>query len=193
MVTQRDTVEHILNVADSLMRTRGYNAFSYADIAEQVGIRKASIHYYFPSKSDLAERVCARYRAAAGVALAQIDQDLSNPREKLERYIELVGTGAEEQPPMCLCALLAAEYPTLPDPVRREVSGFLTDQEEWLTRVLADGEAAQVIHLATPASVEAQSLRAGLQGAMLAARARGDCERYNVVARNLLANLVGEH
>lgn len=50
---KENTAQRILDTAQDLIRHRGYSAFSYADIADRVGIRKASIHYHFAAKEDL--------------------------------------------------------------------------------------------------------------------------------------------
>jgi len=42
-----------VDLAEALIQSRGYSAFSYQDISDRLGIRKASIHYHFPSKTDL--------------------------------------------------------------------------------------------------------------------------------------------
>src|SRR5690349_8743281 len=103
------TYQAILASALSLMQRCGYNAFSYADIAEQIGIRKASIHYYFPSKHDLAQAVVAHYRALARAGFATLQQTTADPVQQLEAYVAYFGEEVDGQPRMCLCALLAAE------------------------------------------------------------------------------------
>src|SRR6185295_2042375 len=72
-----ETAEQILDLAETLIQTRGYSAFSYQDIADSLGIRKASIHYHFPSKTDLGIAVVDRYVARFGGALAAIAADQS--------------------------------------------------------------------------------------------------------------------
>ncbi len=52
-----DVFHQIVKVAETLIQTKGYNAFSYRDIAAQVGIKTASIHYHFPTKADLGKAV----------------------------------------------------------------------------------------------------------------------------------------
>ncbi|HUX86405.1 MAG TPA: TetR/AcrR family transcriptional regulator [Chloroflexota bacterium] len=188
-----NTAERILETAFELMQTRGYNAFSYADVAERVGIRTASIHYHFPAKSDLAREVCAHYRTALIATLAAIDRDLTDPADRLQRFVALQGRGLDHRPPMCLCALLAAECPTLPEEVNVEVRGFLSDQETWLTRVLGDGVATSAFCLTVAPEDAAQVLRAGLAGAMLAARASNDRTRYDTIAQSLLTALLRSH
>ena len=55
------TREALIRTAEQLMRTRGYSAFSYADLSESVGIRKASIHHHFPTKEDLGKALVEEY------------------------------------------------------------------------------------------------------------------------------------
>jgi len=184
------TDRRIMDVAQRLMQVRGYNAFSYADIADDVGVRKATIHHHFPSKGELARSVVVRYRAATRAMLAAIDRETADPRRKLERYAALYGAMLRDGPRLCLCALLAAELPTLPDAVRAEVGAFYADHEAWLGRVLQDGAAAGTLRVDGPVETAAQLALAGIEGAMLVARAHGDPERFDAIARRLLDALV---
>src|ERR1700733_8531548 len=78
----------ILNVAERLAQTRGYNGFSYADISAQLGVTKASLHYHFPTKAELGRALIERYRTLFGAALVAIDQQTNNPCEKLRQYVK---------------------------------------------------------------------------------------------------------
>ena len=184
--SQRTTQQAILDTAFSLMQRCGYHAFSYADIAEQVGIRKASIHYYFPGKNDLVRTVVAHYRAVARAGLDHLQRVIAEPAQQLASYIAYFGEEVEGQPRICLCALLAAEMLTLPDDVRAEVQGYYQEHEAWLTKVLEAGQQVGSLHFNGASSVAAQTLLAGLEGAMLAARAYGQSERFRVIGANLL-------
>src|ERR1700689_5234 len=77
----------ILDVAEQLAQTRGYNGFSYADIASQLGVTKASLHYHFPSKAELGRALIERYRVVFGAALEEIDQHAKGPHQKLQQYV----------------------------------------------------------------------------------------------------------
>ncbi len=171
-----------------MVQTRGYNAFSYADISAQVGIRKASIHYHFPNKSDLGKEVVARYRETFRKKLDQIDRATDNQRHKLERYAQLYLDGLQDQR-MCLCGMLAADFTTLPEVVREEVKGFFADNEAWLTKVLVEGCSTGIVRCTGSAEIEAQLLLSGLQGAQLAARSYGDITRFHSIAQRLLSGL----
>ena len=56
-----DTANQILDVAEHLVQVRGFNAFSYADVAGELGLTNAALHYHFPSKSELGEALIDRY------------------------------------------------------------------------------------------------------------------------------------
>src|SRR5688572_22857459 len=177
MNTQRNTEQEIIDTATFLMQHRGYHAFSYADIAEQVGIRKASIHYHFPGKNDLARSVVARYRAAGRAFIEQLHRENRDPAQQLEQYIAFYYQELQGQPRMCLCAMLSAEMLTLPDDVRAEVQEFYREREAWLTAVLKAGQRAGTLRFTGTANQAAQTLVASIEGAMLVARAHGDVAR----------------
>ncbi len=59
--TETKTATRILDVAERLVQTRGFNGFSYADIAAELHITKASLHYHFASKAELGEALILRY------------------------------------------------------------------------------------------------------------------------------------
>src|SRR5437764_10540700 len=83
------TAERALDVAERLVQTRGFNNFSYADIATELGITKPSLHYHFPGKAELGQALITRYSERFSEALAQIDRDLPDARAKLEAYSTL--------------------------------------------------------------------------------------------------------
>ncbi|MBA3240585.1 MAG: TetR/AcrR family transcriptional regulator [Acidobacteria bacterium] len=184
------TAERIMDAAQRMVQTRGYNAFSYADISAQVGIRKASIHYYFPSKKDLGKELVARYRVAFRDKLDRIDNETNDARRKLKAYAQLYLEALRDDDRMCLCGMLASDITTLPEEVRREVVSFFADNETWLMKTLGDGRNVGVLSFSGSAKSEAQLLLTGLQGAMLVARTYGDEARFRTVVRSLLARIV---
>ena len=118
-----NTLEQILDAASQLVQTRGYHAFSYADISEEVGIRKASIHYYFPSKSDLGKALVCRYRQNLNRQVENIARHTCGVDQQLQRYAQvfrdiLRGAGPHDTGRICLCGVLAAEWQGLPKAVQ---------------------------------------------------------------------------
>jgi TetR/AcrR family transcriptional repressor of nem operon len=178
----------ILDVAEELAQTRGYNGFSYADIALKLGVTKASLHYHFPSKAELGRALIERYRRLFGAALEAIDQQIQDPRKKLRRYVDLyISVLSNER--MCLCGMLAAEYATLPAPMQEGLKLFFDANERWLTAVLDEGRRAGMFSFKESANERARVLLGALEGAMLVARSYGDPRRFQSAAGYVLADL----
>jgi TetR/AcrR family transcriptional repressor of nem operon len=178
----------ILDVAERLAQTRGYNGFSYADIATQLGVTKASLHYHFPSKAELGRALIERYRGLFAAALGAIDQEGRKPHEKLRQYVDLYDAVMSNDR-MCLCGMLAAEYATLPTPMQSELTSFFNSNESWLTSVLEEGLRAGSFVFREPASERARVLIGALEGAMLVARSYGSPHRFEMAAACILADL----
>ncbi len=177
----------ILDVAERLAQTRGYNGFSYADIAAELGVTKASLHYHFPSKAELGRALIARYHAAFAAALEAIDETTADASKKLRKYIGLYEE-VIRQNRLCLCGMLAAEFTTLPAPMQEELKRFFDLNEAWLTAVLDEGRRSACLVFAQAPRERARLLLGALEGAMLVARSYGDPQRFQAAARQLLAD-----
>ena len=116
------TAARILDIAEQLVQARGFNGFSYADIAAEVGISKAALHYHFPGKADLGLAVITRYAERFTESLAAIDRADAAPTDRLAAYARLYDQ-VLRRGKVCLCAVLAAEYQTLPTPMQAAVTG----------------------------------------------------------------------
>jgi TetR/AcrR family transcriptional regulator, transcriptional repressor for nem operon len=182
------TAQRILDVAERLVQTRGFNSFSYADIATELGITKASLHYHFPGKAELGQALITRYAERFGEALREIDQHLPDACAKLRAYADLYA-GVLEGKRMCMCGILAAEYQTLPKPMQSAVIQFFDDNQTWLTGVLSQGLADRTLTFTRSAEDTAQSILSTLEGAMLVARPYDDLAKFNSTAHQLLAAL----
>jgi len=183
------TAGRILDIAERLVQTRGYNGFSYADISAELRIRNASVHYHFPSKTDLGKRLVARYRENFMAALAGLEAESGDARRRLRRYAGLWARVLRDRDRMCLCGMMAADIATLPKAVRAEIRRFFDENEAWLVRVITQGRKAKTLRLAGTPEVEARLLTMGLEGAMLVARSYGDPRRFEEIADRLLEGL----
>lgn len=183
-----ESARAILDVAEQLAQTRGYNGFSYADIAAALGVTKAGLHYHFPSKAELGRALIVRYHAAFGEALDAIDQKVAKPLEKLRRYVGLYDAVMRNDR-MCLCGMLAAEYVTLPAPMQEELKLFFNMNERWLTAALLDGRRSGSFSFKESANERARVLLGALEGTMLIARSYDDPRRFQAGAKRLLADL----
>lgn len=164
-----NTRQALLDQAALLIRTRGYNGFSYADLAERVGIRKASIHHHFPTKEDLGLALVERYIDHFAHALNDIDRQQPSPQAALQAYIALYRQSAS-QSWGCLCGMLASDIDVIPPSVALGVRRFMTVNLDWLDAVIA--------RQASPTQ-SAQTVLALCQGALLTARSMQSLEYFD--------------
>jgi TetR/AcrR family transcriptional repressor of nem operon len=183
------TAGRILDIAERLVQTRGYNGFSYADISSELRIRNASVHYHFPSKTDLGKRLVVRYRENFMAALAGLERESGDARRRLRRYVGLWTRVLRDHDRMCLCGMMAADIASLPKALRVEIKRFFDENEAWLLRVISAGRKSKALRLAGTPQVEARLLTMGLEGAMLVARSYGEPRRFEEIADRLLAGL----
>jgi TetR/AcrR family transcriptional repressor of nem operon len=181
------TAERILDIAERLAQTRGFNGFSYADIAAQLPVTKASLHYHFASKAELGRALIMRYQAVFVRALDAIDKESRNAQEKLQRYVALYDSVMRDDR-MCLCGIFAAEYSTLPPPMQEELRRFFDANEQWLTAVLTQGREARELSFWDSPQERARVFLGALEGTMLVARSYNDVERFRATAQHLLAD-----
>jgi TetR/AcrR family transcriptional regulator, transcriptional repressor for nem operon len=174
-----DTKTRLLDAAAEAVQTRGYNAFSFHDLAAAVGIKTASIHYHFPTKGALGRALAQRYRA---VFLERLGPPAAlPPAEQARRYAalfrETLASGR-----MCLCGMLGAEADAAPPEIREETAAFFAENRAWLVAALGSG---------VKADARAEAVIALLEGAMLMARVEGGAERFDRIVGAALADVAG--
>jgi TetR/AcrR family transcriptional regulator, transcriptional repressor for nem operon len=184
-----DMASHILDVAERLVQQRGFNGFSYADIAAELGVTKAALHYHFAGKVELGEALIGRYAIRFAEALHALDAANLSAPAKLDGYAELYLDVLRNER-MCLCGMLAAEYQTLPQQMQARVINFFDANETWLERVVDEGQRAGTLQAGDSASDIARAIVGGFEGAMLVARPYRDVTRFQAAIRPLLAGLV---
>lgn len=172
------TSERVLDIAQRLIQTRGYNAFSFRDIASEIGIKSASIHYHYPSKTDLGVALVSRYRRAFEGELDKISARSTEAPKRLKGFVGLFRNTLDNQR-LCLCGMLGAERDGLPEPVNSEVEAFFELCEDWLVDVLKQGRKAGEVAFRGNAQTVADQFLSLLEGAMVVARSLGDNDRFD--------------
>lgn len=164
----------IIDAAEAMIRERGYNGFSFRDVADAVGVKSASVHYHFATKGDLGAAVAKAYTVKFLNALGDPLEDAVSPRMLIERYIDACRHAIVKQDKMCLCGMLGAEVAALPPNVARETKSFFEDNVEWLTKV----------YMRMPKVGKSVARRRALgavataEGAMIVARALKDLDAF---------------
>ena len=153
-----DTRTQVLESAERGMRAKGYHAVSFRDIADELGIKSASIHYHFRHKEDLGVAMVERYAARVYAFLGEAGA-LKWP-EAVARFGAVYKHALHDEALQCLCGMLAAESGGLPEPVAAKVAAFFKANLAWLQ--------ASMPEIAADKDVLAQRVQAEIQGAMTA-------------------------
>lgn len=182
--------QKILSVAQDLVQKQGFNAFSYKDLSNAIGIKTSSIHYYFPTKDDLGETLVKEYRKSFGHALEKIKETITDPREQINQYTELFLATLRQDGKICLCGMLASDHSTLNEKVQLQVREFFLENEKWLSVVLQKGKESGVFNFDGKAEEIAASFFAMLEGAMLVSRVFDDESRMKNISDCWMRSLV---
>ena len=179
----------LLNAAEHAVRKRGYNGFSYADLARDVGIRKASIHHHFPTKADLALELIERYTDGFADALTRIKEAPGTSADKLRAYHLLYREALAGGDQLCLCVALGAGRDSLAAPVLATLNQFHDDSMGWLSDIFATGIKDGSVHNSGDAVADASAALALMEGAQLLARSAADVQRFDQATAAFLARL----
>ena len=185
---QIDTKQRILNAARVTVQARGYAGLSFRELAKDVGIKSASIHYYFPSKGELGAALARKYTDDFEAYLnSLLDQSLDQSA-LVQKYTDVFRDTLKFENRMCLGGIMAAEHSELPVEVQTEVVRFSDMNIAWLTRVLLlkKSKATEAI-----INLRAMSILAAVQGAQLVARGRNDTTAYeNIIGMYQTAGFI---
>jgi TetR/AcrR family transcriptional repressor of nem operon len=184
-----DTRTAILDLAEELLRTRSFNSFSYQDIAAEIGIRKASIHYHFPGKEDLGVALIERFRLRAGAWASRMVERNATPAEKLEAYFQAQFEILRDEGKICAQGILSAEFNALPERMKESYMEFLEEQQQWLVRVLGKGQELGLFADDRTPEELAALIQSAMQGSLQIARASGRPERFQAVAEELVRRI----
>ncbi|WP_454828296.1 TetR/AcrR family transcriptional regulator [Paraburkholderia xenovorans] len=189
--TGEGTAAKIVEAGRQLIMRRGYSGFSYADVAEAIDIRKASIHHHFPVKADLVIAVVRQSREMFDADMASLQASGADALAQLRAYIGYWEQCiADDSAPFCVAGMLGAELPALPDEVAQEVTAHFENLTAWLEQVLASGVKGKQFKLGASVKDEAATLVSLVYGAMLAARAYGDAALFRTVTNGAVERLV---
>ena len=177
----------LLDLAQGMIQERGYNAFSFKDLAAQVGIKTASVHYHFPSKGELGLQVMKRYLDQLELSLrtwAELPSETARLRAFVGSYRD-----TEIQGGICLCGSMASDIQTLDAPIRSPINRYLQRSEQWVGQCVQAGLESGEFLSTLPAETLAMSLLPSLQGALILSRAQRGGTLLAAVEQSFFASL----
>jgi TetR/AcrR family transcriptional regulator, transcriptional repressor for nem operon len=175
--------EAILAAARRTAQAHGYSGLNFRDLADEVGIKAASIHYHFPSKADLGAAVARRYWQDTAADLDAMLAENPDPARCLRQYPDVFRNALANDNRMCLCSFMAAEYDDLPEAVKQEVQAFADVNVAWLGKLLSAAAAVS----AGESDRRARAIFAAVAGAQLMARSRSDISLYDALIESYRA------
>ncbi len=177
---KRDVREAILVAAKEAAMAYGYGGINFRDLAEAVGIKAASINYYFANKAILGEAVARRYWEDIARDLEAISANAESPIEALRQYPGIFRLSLERNNRMCLSSFMATEYDALPEQVLKEVQAFADVNTAWLCEQLV---AAKLVK-PKDSETRARAIYAAVAGAQIIARSRSDINLFDSLVRS---------
>lgn len=157
----------ILQITEKMIRTGGYNSFSFREIAKLIGIKSSSVHYYFPTKECLVATLIKEYTDDFIEKLGNPNKLTDSDNDPIKMYVDAFRKAIMDDNLMCLCGLLGAEIDILPTKVATEINDFFVRNIEWLTKAyntkipekeLAHQKSLEVISLLEGAMIVSKSL-----------------------------------
>ncbi len=190
MVKIENSKRTILNLAESLLQDKGFNGFSYAHIATELGVKNAAIHYHFPTKEALSIAVIQRYRERFKLWINNVRvKDLTYPK-KLDWFFSIYNDMRADEGKVCLVGSMEAEFNSIPAGLQEEVQALHKELLKWLEATLSAGRKAQAFQFNGEPADKAALILSSLQGALQMARALGTKKFRDVVAQ-LKLDLLG--
>jgi TetR/AcrR family transcriptional repressor of nem operon len=189
MVKIANSKRTILNMAEDLLQVKGFNGFSYATIASELGVKNAAIHYHFPTKEELGRAVIKRYRDRFQLWINNPRVKDLSPEKKMDWFFGIYTDGRVDEGKVCLVGSMEVEFNTIPEGLQAEVEALHRELLAWLQAALEEGRQAGVFHFNGESASKAALILSSLQGGLQMARALG-IQKFNAVVEQLKLDLI---
>ena len=164
------TRDHIVYLADNLVRQRGFNGFSYSDIAAVLDIRNAAIHYHFPTKSQLGQAVIEEEL----FHLQHYRRHHSNLGGDLQlKHLVTIFYHNSQRNAVCLMGALTPEFATFDAEMQLALQNLCGTIREWVGECLEEARRAGRLQFNGPAADRAALVVSTLLSSLLLSRVEG--------------------
>jgi len=179
-----NTKRAILDLAETLLQDKGFNGFSYAHIANELGVKNAAIHYHFQTKESLGCAVVQRYRDRFQLWINNARVKDLTPQKKLDWFFDIYANMRADHGKVCIAGALETEFNSIPNALRQQTESLTGELLAWLTSTLEEGREAGVFQFNGQPADKAALILASLQGALQMARALGPKKFQAVIQQN---------
>ena len=183
-----DRKTEIIEAAADLLQSRSFNSFSYQDISDLLGIRKASVHHHFRTKEDLGVALAGHFRNEYKTRLTEITRLYDQPWDRFEAYVAMISDIMLSGDKICAAGVLQSEHNVVPERVRAGINTVMQYTRGWLAGVLIAGRSQGTMEFAGTPESQAALVAAALQGALQNARSEGP-NLYRAVVGQIRAGM----
>lgn len=183
-----DTKTRALDLARHYLQTLGFNGFSFQTVADALGIKKASLHYYFASKEDLAIALLDGYISEYENWIIKVTE-LPAPK-KLEQMFKIFYKMSQDHNQICPAGALCADYSSLSTQAKRKLLDFHNTQRNWLIQTLKEGVKDKTLRADVNPPLVADQFMTCIQGGVQIARMRGESESFKTLTKSLLKDIL---
>ncbi len=181
------TREKIIELGENLIRTKGYNAFSYQDISSELGIKNAAIHYYFPSKENLGTSIVKTNIQRFEEMTGNMQSRGFDEWHQLETFIKIYTKSHREQK-RCIVGSLGPDINSLSAQTVAELKRMSEIILKWLTDTLASGRQKGLFAFSEEPEIKALLMLSSLVASLQLARLIDNIE-YKSFCNAILADL----
>ncbi len=185
-----NTKERIILGAESLILKKGFTAWTFKDISENISIQKARIHDFFPTKDELGRAVVEKSRLSFLEWAQQIDLSSLKATEKLSAFFASYTTMLADGNKICIAGILGTELNKLSQIILRELRIYYLERQEWLQKLLLNGYVNGSFYLKSSVEEESIYILSSLQGGLQISRTNDDHDIFYTICRQLLFQLV---
>ncbi|NMM49734.1 TetR/AcrR family transcriptional regulator [Marinigracilibium pacificum] len=168
-----NTKSKIIELGDNFLRSRGFNSFSFKDISDELGLKKAAVHYHYPTKEDLGNEIIERAKTRLNSFISDVDSSDKNEWQKLSDFLDFYAEYLKEEH-VCLIGSVGAEFYTLPDSMQSNSKQFISSALVWLTQLLELGKNKGIFQFNGEPEARALMILSNMSGGLLLARMFGD-------------------
>lgn len=180
-----DTRTEIIRLGDSLIREKGYNAFSFADISKQLNIKNASVHYHFPTKTALGLAIVHAHYSRLEQLKAKSEK--KEPIEKLNTFLSIYSVAKSENK-ICIVGSLATDFYTVETEMQNELKKLADNILNWVIEILKEGKKKKVFRFKTTERTKALMIITNMLAAVQLTRLTNS-QDFKEIKENIVADL----
>jgi AcrR family transcriptional regulator len=169
----KSTKEKIVDLAEELIRTKGYNGFSYKDISSILSIKNAAIHYHFPTKEELGIAVIRRSRDGLKNHIEVSLSTSETSHNRLEEFIDIYRKSYQKHL-ICFMGALGSSFDHLPKGMQQELKLASKEIRDWVKSILEEGQKKGEFTFKGNATDRADTLIASLLASLVLSKVTGE-------------------